>query len=276
MRKLFGCAIALALVCSRAPAQQMGTVIEARMIMPGMRGEPDTIVSRELSLGMRSRTDFVSASGGGLPGMKLGMSMITNAADTDMVLIYLDNTRKLYAEMHPMSLISTMSDVASFKMRMDSTADSSSVDSIGPGPIIAGHKTIHFRTRSTSKTVLAMMGDSSVRTEVKVNDVFLAPDLRSPETTASTERKTEAVKKMMPAGMDAIMNDAEKTQRRLQPYGPQLKSETEVTSSSAVGTTVHRSSTEALSYRKETIPASVFTVPPAYKKVGVMDLLMPN
>jgi len=237
-------------------------------------GRIDTLVSRVTNAGMRSRTEVLRASSSGIPGMKAGSIQLMNGDDSTMAITYVDTARHAYAEMKPGAMLSQLGGV---KMITDSSADSSSVDSLGPGPVVAGYNTLHFRTRTTSRTTMVMMGDSMTRSDVTIRDIYVAPALKN-EAAGKTDRDSTFMRDLE-VGMPGLAHTAARLRdqmRRVDQAGYPVMTDTDVISTTEMGKSERHTKTEVLSYAKRNIPASAFVVPAGYRKVGFMDLLMPN
>lgn len=165
-------------------------------------------------------------------------------------------------------------------MKFESTGDSATMDSIGPGPTIAGHKTLHFRMHSSSRMTTTMFGDTSVRATAVTTDFYVAPDLASDSQESdsarakSTSARLRSMTRAMP-GAEAMAEQAAKVTKRLAKCGTTLKTVTETTATTAVGARTQHMSLETLNYENKVVSDSLFSIPAGFKKVGLMDLVSP-
>ena len=222
--------------------------------------------------------DFISSTDAASPVFRSGLTQLMMTGDSDVTVIFMDSARRIYAEMKP-SLILTSAGLGG-AMKFESKGDSATIDSIGPGSTIAGHKTLHFRTHSSSRTTMTMFGDTSSRAMAVTTDVYVAPDLPSdsaePDSvrTKTTSARLRSMTRAFP-GAEAVAAQAAKVTKRLAKCGTTLKTVTETTATTAAGTRTQHTSLETLSYENKVVPDSLFLVPAGYKRVGLMDLFSP-
>jgi len=273
------CSIAVTSVATTAAAQTGAVVVDQRMIMETVAGKTDTILSRTVTSKERYRVDYISSTAAASPIFRPGLTELMMTRDSDVTIIFMDSARKIYAEMRPSSIMSSAG-FAGMAMKFESTGDSATIDSIGPGLTIAGHKTLHFRTHSTSRMTMTMFGDTSVRATAVTTDLYVAPDLASesaepdPLRAKSNSARLRSMTRMMP-GAEAIAEQTAKVTKRLAKCGTTLKAVTETTATTAAGARTQHMSLETLNYEKKIVSDSLFSVPAGYKKVSVMDLMSP-
>jgi hypothetical protein len=277
MKKFVAFLFALATVtAAEAEAQSRATVIDARTISEGPDGKADTVLTHTVSSGQRTRVEQSGSLGPPMMKMKANLEIMSDSGGK-MRIIYVDTTEKLYAEMDLSGMMSTVMSMTSVSMKMDTTADGFTVDSIGPGPVINGHKTVHFRTHSSARMTFAMFGDTSSTQHLITTDLYLAPDVKSGDNDSSSWSADSAtinmVKKMTPMMTDQMVSQAQKAHARLAKYGTALKTVLEMTDVSAAGTKTRRQTIDVLRYEHTVVPDSMFAPPAGYKKVGLMDLM---
>jgi hypothetical protein len=280
MRALI-CSIAVASVAPAvaAVAQSGAVVVDQRMIMETVAGKTDTVLSRTVTSKERYRVDYISSTAPAAPIFRPGLTELMMTRDSDMTIIFMDSARKIYAEMKPSSIMSSAG-FAGVAMKFESTGDSATMDSIGPGPTIAGHKTLHFRMHSSSRMTTTMFGDTSVRATAVTTDFYVAPDLASdsqePDSARakSTSARLRSMTRAMP-GAEAMAEQIAKVTKRLARCGTTLKTVTETTATTAAGARTQHMSLETLTYENKVVSNSLFSIPGGYKKVGLMDLVAP-
>jgi hypothetical protein len=268
------CSIGIASLTSVASAQSSGVVFDAQMVMQGATGKTDSILMHSVESNDRYRADYVRSTAA-IPFMRAGVTQLVTGSDSDLTIVFVDSTRKMYAEMKTSAILSGMGAMGA-TMKFDSTNDSTRLDSIGPGPTVAGHPTIHFRTHSGSRMSMAVFGDTSVRTMAVTTDLYVAPDLLSDIPGRDSARVKSAVSRMRAItrgipGMDALAAKGSHVAQRLAKYGPPLKSVTETTITGPAGSITRHSSMETLTYERKVVPDSLFVIPTGYKKVPLMD-----
>ncbi len=278
MRALI-CSIAVTSVAAPAAAQTKAVVVDQRMIMETVAGKTDTILSRTVTSKERYRVDYISSTAAAALVYRPGLTQLMMTGDSDMTVIFMDSARRIYAEMKPSLILSSVG-FAGAAMKFESTGDSATMDSIGPGPTIAGHKTLHFRTHSTSRMTMTMFGDTSVRSTAVTTDLYVAPDLASdsPERDSvrakSISARLRSMTRAMP-GAEAMAEQTAKVTKRLAKCGTTLKTVTETTATTAAGARTQHMSLETLNYEKRVVSDSLFSIPAGYKKVALMDLVSP-
>jgi hypothetical protein len=270
--------LAIAVGPSHIYGQSEAVVTEVRMITELREGNPDTVLSRNITVGEKSRVDYLHSTASTSPLFRAGVSQLM-VNDSGITVIVLDSARKLYALMRPGAMLSGMAGMSG--MKFETTGDTATTDSLGAGPIIAGHPTVHFRMHTSSRMTMTMFGDTTVRSNTTTVDLYLAPDIpnkRSGADSAATRAATAAASSVMKAmpGLETATRSAGKAMKRLARYGTPLKSITEITSATPAGATTRRTSMEVLSYQTKPVPDSVFVIPSGYRKVSMLDLFAPN
>jgi len=264
------------LTVGSAQAHSRATVVDAPTISDGPDGRADTVITHTISSAGRTRLEQAVSFGPPMLKMKANL-MILSGRDGKMSMIYVDTADKIYAEMDLSGMVSAMMSMTAATFKMDTTAGAFSVDSVGPGPVINGHRTIHFRTRSSSRITFSMFGDTSSTTHHITTDLYLAPDLKSGDSDSSVSSGDSTavamVKKMFPILPDEMMLQARRTQGNLGKYGPALKTELEIAEISPAGSRTHHQTVDVLRYERTVVPDSVFAPPADYKKVGLLDLI---
>ncbi|MGH7603366.1 MAG: hypothetical protein ACRENK_05120 [Gemmatimonadaceae bacterium] len=270
------CSIAIASLTSAAGAQSPGIVFDQQLVMQRPTGKTDTILTRSVESTERYRTEYVRSSAA-IPFMRTGMTQLVTAGDSDLTIVFVDSARKMYAEMKTSAMLSGMGAMGA-TMKFDSTGDSTRLDSIGPGPMVAGHATIHFQMHSGSRMSMAVFGDTSVRTMAITTDFYVAPDLMLDSSGRDSTRAKAAVDRLRAMtrglpGVDALAAKASKAAKRLAKYGTPLKTVTETTITGPAGSVTRHSSMETLTYERKIVPDSLFVIPMGYKKVPLMDFV---
>jgi len=271
LKHLASAILSFALLAAPASAQVTATVTDTRTITQRDGGKPDTVLSHTISAGGRTRIEHRGSDPETAAGKLASAIQIISAGDSDLVMTYIDTTRKMYAEMRPMSMMSAAMGMTN--MKMDDTLSRPTLDSIGPGPVINGHPTLHFRTKMTSRLSMVMMGDSSVMTQAITSDLFLAPDVKRVEPDSTGTKLSSRWEKMLPQGLMHLAGGAEAINARLAKYGMPLRTEMETVHTTAAGTMTVHQTVDILRRERVVVPNALFLPPPGYKKVGFMDMV---
>jgi hypothetical protein len=268
------CSISVAGLTSIAGAQSPGVVFDQRTVMQTATGKTDTILMRGMESKGRYRAEYVRSSAA-IPFMRAGITQLMTGSDSDLTVAFMDPARKMYSEMRPSTMFSGMAAMGA-TLKFDSTGDSTRLDSVGPGPIVAGHQTVHFQMHSGSRMSMTVFGDTSVRTMAVTTDLYIAPDLIPDSSERDSARMKTAVTRMRAItrgipGMDALAAKGSTVALRLAKYGTPLKTVTETTITGPTGSVTRNSSFEVLTYERKVVPDSLFVIPTGYKKVPLMD-----
>jgi hypothetical protein len=96
-------------------------------------------------------------------------------------MIYLRPKTKQYIVINPaesMDRVQKMMAGMGASMTFDVTTEPR-VESLGPGPVILGHRTVHYRVTSGMKMTMAGMGQNQVMETTSIMDQYVAPDLKN-------------------------------------------------------------------------------------------------
>ena len=261
-----------AVFAGAAQAQIPATVTDTRMIFERQDGKPDTTIGHTVSSRLGTRAEHSGRFPSTVTPSFPSNIEIMSFADSEMTMTFIDTTRKIYTVMQPSKLMGFA--MGASGMKMESSDDVSTLDSLGAGPLINGHSTLHFRTHNSSKMTMMIMGDTSRMTQSVTADLYLAPDINPGEYDAETVTASmHAVQGMMPTGMQSMISGAAKNQAVLAKHGMALKTVIEMTQTSAGGSKTQHQTIEIIGIQKTTVPASTFLPPTGYKKVGLMDFV---
>jgi hypothetical protein len=265
MRNTLAVVLAIGTVATAGRAQSMAEVSDQIMVMQiGM--ETDTMDVHTISANGRERLD-THARGGMLAQMwGPNFSQIVNV-DTAMGIIFLNHDKKTYSTFNPMAMFDSAGNAggpAGSTMKLAPTEDSVTVDSIGPGPVIACHATLHYRTRSVMHMTMNMMGQSATMRSEITSDLFVAPDLPS-QTDTARARLTRGL--IGPnAAMAGVGKKMASASAQIASKGTTLRMTTENVTQIGEMTQTQRMSVETLSYKKMVVPDSLFAIPAGYTK----------
>lgn len=115
-----------------------------------------------------------------IPGMPRSEEATLLMLDSGKI-IYLRPKTKQYIVINPaesMDRVQKMMAGMGASMTFDVTAEPR-VESLGPGPVILGHRTVHYRVTSAMKMTMAGMGQNQVMETTSIMDQYVAPDLKN-------------------------------------------------------------------------------------------------
>jgi hypothetical protein len=285
MNKQLAIASALFAVAGALPAQSRGTVTDFRMITEVNDGAPDTAVIHSISSGKKHRMEFTGALFGPLNPFAGGSGnvQLMTLADSEWTLDYLDTNKKTYFEFRVFEMMKAtkqmMKDLGGEGMdvgvKLTTTADTTTVDSLGDGGVVMGYSTLHFRSYSAHYWTMSVMGQSTTMSLRQIVDSYVSPALKSKlGNLDSTSFGPEALKSMMamlsammPTGMDSVMAKSATKLARINSVGMPVR--TAINSTTVMmGVTKHEKQTmEILKIEKTTVPDSVFRIPADFTKV---------
>lgn len=275
MRNTLAVALALGTIAGVCHAQSMAEVADQIMVMQ-MGAETDTMEMHTTSANGRERVD--THARGGMLAQMLGsnFSQIVSA-DTVMGVIILNHDKKTYSTFNPMAMMDSSGSLlggAGGNMKIEPIEDSVSVDSIGPGPVIAGHATLHYRTHTVMHMTMAFMGQSQTMRNEITSELFVAPDIPSESDSSRIHRVRSLLgpsAAMAAAGKKLVSANAEISKK-----GTTLRMTTENATHVGAMTISQRMSVETLRYKKMVVPDSVFAIPAGYTKVDGFFGMPPN
>jgi hypothetical protein len=155
-------------------------------------------------------------------------------------------------------------------MTFDTSVTRMSVDSVGPGPTIDNHQTVHYTLRTAVKMTVVMMGQTMTNEDVSATEVYTAPDMSefSDVTNGMVNQFADVARSM---GMEGPMVDRMKaSQKKIPGFPLRLVKQTTQTQRG-----VTRTSTETIESRNvkhASAPDSLFAIPAGYKSVSMPAL----
>jgi hypothetical protein len=127
-------------------------------------GSPDT-----MRIEVTSRSNPL-ASGPATSG-KIGMIV----TDSGKAITYVDYDKQQYFRVRPMEMIRQAEQTGA--MKMDFSQTRATVDSLGNGPVILSHPTLHFRVATGMTLTMSTMGQQQVVTLANSSDYYYATDI---------------------------------------------------------------------------------------------------
>ena len=184
--------------------------------------------------------------------------------------VFMNPDTKEYLTIKPMEMMAgfrKMLEGMGGSMKFDTSATRMTIDSVGPGPTIDGHKTVHYTLRAALKVTISMMGDTMSNEDVSVTDIYAAPDMSDfrAATDGMMNQFAEVARSM---GMVGPMFDKMKAdQSKVRGFPLRIVKQSTQTQRGQA-----RSSSETIESRNaKRVPApdSLFTVPAGYKAVAM-------
>jgi hypothetical protein len=152
-------------------------------------------------------------------------------------------------------------------MTFDTSVTRMSVDSVGPGPTIDGHHTVHYTLRTAVKVTVLMMGQQMTNEDVSVAEIYSAPDM-SEFREATNGLMSQFVDVARSMGISGSMFEKMKADQNKVRGFPLLM----VKQSTRTQRGETRTSTETIesrNARRVSLPDSLFAIPAGYKSVAM-------
>lgn len=100
--------------------------------------------------------------------------------DSGATVTFINVAKKQYMSVKPNAMmegVKKMMEAMGGQVVIDTAATKLALDSLGAGPVIAGHPTLHYRLNTSLRMTMAMMGNSQTMEQESVEDIYSAPDL---------------------------------------------------------------------------------------------------
>ena len=183
---------------------------------------------------------------------------------------FLNPDSKEYMSIKPLEMMAgfkKMLEGMGGSMTFDTSVTRMSVDSVGPGPTIDGHQTVHYTLKTAVKMTVSMMGETMTNEDVSTTEIYTAPDMSEfSEATSGMMNQFADVARSM--GMDgALAQKMRADQHKLRGFPLRL-----VKQGTQTQRGVTRTSTETIESRdakRVPAPDSLFAIPAGYKAVAL-------
>ena len=261
--------VALLAVDARAQAHDMA--FDFRMTDSGATGQkvPGVSTGHAVVSKGRVRMDVQgTARSLAMPGAAAGDDITLIMLDSGKTVIYINPKTKQYMQLNPMEAMERMQkmmEAMGASMKFEFTGDPK-VENVGPGPVILGHKTQHYRITTGMTMTMSMMGDSQTMEMSSVSEEYLAPDLNN---------LTDPFRNMSSSSMGAIGGGNKEYLARLKaaqaklPNAMELRAETQVTVNGAGQSQNMTSVREITAIQRTTASDDQFVVPATFTKVDL-------
>jgi hypothetical protein len=255
---------------TRSAAPSQATVTEMRVITERNGGDPDTVLTRTTESGGRTRMDVTGPGAKKDPWQLMGTTEIMIATDGTPTAIFIDSARKTYWTTDLRAMMSAVPNATTMSIKPAATRDTSILDSLGDGGMVAGYPTLHFRRHATAQMTMNLLGQASTWTDAIVTDYYVAPGLTPDSDEQAARHKPEKPSRagagMLPRNMQGVAAAGAAAMRRMRKIGRIVETVTESTTTTDGGKMTNRRTEEFVSRR--TIPASdsLFSIPEGYKR----------
>lgn len=184
--------------------------------------------------------------------------------------VFMNTDSKEYMMLKPFEMMAgfkKMLEGMGGSMTVDSAATKVTFDSVGDGPTIDGHKTLHYRQGTTMKMTIAMMGQTTTVMDSSMSDIYSAPDLgEMNQLAAGAMEGITAVSQSMGFGKE-LFEKLSANQRRMRGFPLRLVKhsvKTQNANRSDVTETI-----ESRNIKRVSVPDSAFAIPKDYKVIAM-------
>jgi len=187
--------------------------------------------------------------------------------DTGTKITFINDERKQYFSLNPVASAEAVRkslEAMGGQIIVDSTRSGLSLDSLGPGPVVDGHPTLHYRLTDSLRVAVVMRGTPSGFEQHSVQDILVAADLT--DLTGVAESLTRLLDMGQAMGLaPAFVQQAKAMQGRI--HGLPLRV-TKVMTVSANGGRTRTGSQDIVvsNVRRVQVPESTFAVPAGYSQ----------
>jgi hypothetical protein len=248
---------------SSAVAQNAGKNLAMDFRMTSsVQGTPDTgvIVGHAVGTADKMRLDL-TMKGAAARVTPIGDSVVRMiVTDSGKTITYLNPKKSQYLRVRPAEMVAQAQQMGG--MKMDFSETSAKVDSLGAGPVILGHPTLHYRVTTGMTMSISAMGQQQTVKVASSNDSYYANDIKgylNPFTTLTG------------GDMSAIFGTSNKdlgekmksVQQKL-PKGTALRALSTATIVAQGQTRITNTAAEVTAIQWVNVDPTIFEVPSAY------------
>jgi hypothetical protein len=271
MQRSLALSVAFLLLAARAASAQSTPGLAVDMNVHSPTG-PDTSTNivHMTATATAVRMEFEKRpQNGQFRGLPIGDhgAIIMRNAGSEMIL--LDQANKQYMSIKPLEMMEgahKMMESMGGSITFDSSGSTISVDSLGPGPVIDGHKTLRYRVTGRTKVTIAMMGQvHTVETQL-VSESEMAADLADLVAAVpgiSGFRDTFQSMSQSIGLPKSFLDKATHEQQKVRGFALHTEKQTTIVTDNNTRTNTEIS--DAKNIRRASIPDSAFAVPVGYK-----------
>ena len=192
--------------------------------------------------------------------------------DSGATITFINVGQKQYMSIKPNAMmegVKKMMEAMGGQVVVDTAATKLSLDSLGPGPVLAGHPTLHYRLTTSLRMTMAMMGNSTTMEQQSVEDIYAATDLGELwDLNVSLNRLADIGQTVGLA--PGFMERAKALQKRIRGLPIRL-TKLETVKSEGRTRTVNEEITVSNIKRAE-VPDSAFAIPAGYTPIAMPKL----
>jgi len=144
-----------------------------------VQGAPDSgvITGHAVGTSDKMRLDVTMKGAGAQVSPLASDSTVTMiVTDSGKTITYIDSKKSQYLRVRPAEMISQAQQMGG--MKMDFTGTSAKVDSLGAGPAILGHPTLHYRVVTGMTMTISAMGQEQTAKIASTSDTYYATDIK--------------------------------------------------------------------------------------------------
>ena len=144
-----------------------------------VQGAPDSgvITGHAVGTSDKMRLDVTMKGAGAQVSPLASDSTVTMiVTDSGKTITYIDSKKSQYLRVRPAEMISQAQQMGG--MKMDFTGTSAKVDSLGAGPAILGHPTLHYRVVTGMTMTISAMGQEPTAKIASTSDTYYATDIK--------------------------------------------------------------------------------------------------
>ncbi len=261
-------------------AQSIANITDQRVITETNGGPPDTVFHHTVSSRGRTRLDISAHGPLPIPWRTMGSTAITSMSDSGPVMFMVDSSTKTYWSLNLRSVLTGVFKSTGMTVKPASPGNGLSLDSIGAGDVVAGYRTVHFRSHTTNSMTMNLLGNPSTFTTATTADYYVAPGLRldtlESAAASATKQRMRSVGDTLPksvadslfAGVPPSMitaaTQAREAMSRMNKIGSAVKTVVESRITVDGGVKVTRTTTELVSHSTMAVPDSLFAIPAGY------------
>jgi hypothetical protein len=184
--------------------------------------------------------------------------------------VFINPDSRQYLSVKPLEMMSgfkKMLEGMGGSMTFDTSVTRMSIDSIGQGPIIDGHATVHYTLRSAMKMTVSMMGETMANEDVSVTEIYSAPDM-SDFRDATKGMMSQFLEVARSMGMGGTLFDKMKAyQNMVRGFPLRLVKQSTRTQRGETRTSIE--TIDSRNAKRVAAPDSLFAVPAGYKPIAM-------
>jgi len=196
--------------------------------------------------------------------------------DSGATITFVNVEQKQYISIKPNAMmegVKKMLEAMGGKVDVDTAGTKLELDSLGAGPVITGHPTLHYRLTTSLRMTMAMMGDSHLMEQKSVVEIYSATDLMDMTDLNVSMNRVADIGQTVGLAPE-FMERAKALQKRIRGLPIRL---TKVQTVKAEGSThtINEDITVSNIKRAE-VPDSAFSIPAGYTPIAAPKLPATN